>query len=1190
MDHAAASKGTDRPGEGSLWSAGFAGLVATQFLTAVNDNVFRWLVIGIGKDYVPESQIGNILMAGTACIVLPYLILAAPAGYLADRFSKRTVIFGCKLAEILLMGLGVAAILTGNGGSNALVLGSLFGVLLLLGAQSCLFSPSRAGALPETLHPKWLSAANGIFSLATVMATVVGMAIGKWLADKTGDKGLANWQWTAAVLLGTAVLGTIASLLIPKVAAANPALRFPWSFPLQTFRDLKLLWSYGALFRVSLGILFFYSIGAIAQINIDEMAHEGGATSESAAIPLLLALIAGLCVGNVLAGIWSGDHVELGLLPLGALGMAVCSMLLFTVPYGIFETPSSQLNGGLIWACVLLAALGASAGLFDVPLEAYMQHRSPRDKRGSILAANNFLTFFGILVASLVFAALRIPMWKSSIPTVTELQPTSSQHIFLIAGLLTIPVFFYIVWRIPQASIRFFVWLLSMTIYRIRVFGRENLPREGGALLVANHITWVDGILLLLSTSRPIRMVALSSNLENKWLKWLADMFGVIPINPTKPKMVVAAFKQAREALNQGELVCIFAEGGLTRSGQVQAFRPGMMKILDGTTAPVVPVYLQGLWGSIFSFEGNKFFWKWPKRIPYPLSIHFGPPIDRPDDIHKIRQGVLDLGAVAVKQSTRSMLTLARQFIRRCKQRLKKPKIADSMGADMTGGDVLIRALILRRLLRRHVIKPDEKYVGVLLPPSAPGFLANMALALDKRVAVNLNYTVSADVMNACIKQAGIKHVLTSQRFMEKMDFKLDAQIVELESLKDKPTKMDKAIAALQTYVLPASVVDLSLGLGSVKADDVVTIIFTSGSTGTPKGVMLTYGNVGTNVDAIDQVVHLKPSDVLIGILPFFHSFGYTVTMWGPAALDVKGAYHYSPLEAKFVAKLVKRQGGTLLLSTPTFLRSYVKRIEPEDFKTLDVVVAGAEKLPPDLTQAFEERFGVRPVEGYGTTELSPLVSVNVPPSRSLNNFQVDRKEGSVGRTVPGVSARITDPETGEVLSAGKPGMLWISGPNVMKGYLHQPELTASVIKDGWYQTGDIAYIDEEGFIFITGRESRFSKIGGEMVPHIKIEEELCKILGGDFEKQPICVTAVPDSRKGERLIVLHTKLDKSPDELRKGLTAAGLPNLFLPSADSFLEIAELPILGTGKLDLKGMRALALERFAEKAEKSDGPE
>jgi acyl-[acyl-carrier-protein]-phospholipid O-acyltransferase/long-chain-fatty-acid--[acyl-carrier-protein] ligase len=384
--------------------------------------------------------------------------------------------------------------------------------------------------------------------------------------------------------------------------------------------------------------------------------------------------------------------------------------------------------------------------------------------------------------------------------------------------------------------------------------------------------------------------------------------------------------------------------------------------------------------------------------------------------------------------------------------------------------------------------------------------------------------------------------------------------------------------------VLPSAIVESMLGLGSVSVDDVLTIIFTSGSTGMPKGVMLTYGNVGTNVEAIEQVVHLKSSDVLLGVLPFFHSFGYTVTLWGVASLDIAGAYHYSPLDAKQIGRLIKKRGGTLLLTTPTFLRPLLKRCEKEDLATLDVVVCGAEKLPPDLAKQFHEKFGVQPVEGYGTTELSPLVSVNVPPSRSIDNFQNDRKEGSVGRTVPGVTAKVTNRETGEELKAGEAGMLWIKGPNVMKGYLHHDEMTAVKIKDGWYNTGDIALIDDEGFIFITGRESRFSKIGGEMVPHVKIEELLSQQLGGgDDAAIQVAVTAVPDEKRGERLIVLHTKLEKSPDDLRKGLTDAGLPNLFIPSTDSFLEVDAIPVLGTGKLDLKGIRTLAQERVGSEA-------
>lgn len=1157
---------------GSLLSASFLGLLATQFLTAMNDNVFRWLVIGIGKEHSQGDE-GFVLMAGTACFVLPYLVLASPAGYLADRYRKRSVVVGCKVAEIFIAALGVGAILLGNL-PTSWALGLLLAVVSLMGAQAALFSPARAGSIPELLHPDLISKANGLFSLATVIASVIGMVVGNWLVDATAPKGMTQLWLSASVLIGLAVLGTITSLVVRPMPAGDPSRTFPWDFPIQTVRDLKSLGASRPMLRVALGIAFFYAVGALAQLNIDQLAAEGGAAAQSAKSPLLLALILGVCVGSVLAGIWSGDHVELGILPLGAFGVALNALLLFTVPQQLFN-PSAPVTSAFIWAAALLFLLGVSAGLFNVPLEAYLQHRSPRESRGSILAASNFLTFSGICLASLLFAGLRLPIGGEG----QGRELLSPQSIFLVAGLFTIPVFFYIVFLIPQASIRFVAWLLSLTIYRMRILGRANLPRQGGALLVPNHITWVDGLLLMLTSSRPIRMVAWAGNLENKWVKKLADVFGVIPITPTRPKQVVTALRTARDALAAGELVCIFPEGGLTRTGQVQAFKPGMMKILEGTQAPVVPVFLEGLWGSIFSFKGGKFFWKWPERIPYPMSIHFGPPIAEPQDIHQVRQAVLALGAEAREQSTKTMLTVSQAFLRCCKKRLRTSKVADSTGADLTGGQTLMRTLILRRLLRR-VLSPDEQYVGLLLPPSAPAFVANTAMALDRRIAVNLNYTVSSDVMNACIKLAGIKHVVTSRKFMEKMEFKLDAEIIYLEDFKDKVPLSDKIAGFVGAYLTPVFMLEASLGLTKVKPDDVLTVIFTSGSTGTPKGVMLTYANVGSNVQAIDQVIQLTPTDVLIGILPFFHSFGYTVTLWGVAGLDIKGAYHFSPLEPKQVGKLVQKNKGTLLLSTPTFLRSYLRRCEKEEFASLDVVVCGAEKLPKDLADEFQQKFGVEPVEGYGTTELSPLVSVNIPPSRSVDNFQTDRKVGSVGRTVPGVSAKVTDLDTGQELPAGQSGMLWIAGPNVMKGYMHQPELTAELIKDGWYMTGDVAFIDEEGFIHITGRESRFSKIGGEMVPHIKIEEELSRLVTTpEDDKQKVAVTAVPDAKKGERLIVLHTKIDKTPDELRKGLAEAGLPNLFIPSADSFIEVPDLPILGTGKLDLKGMKALAKEKL-----------
>ena len=538
-----------------------------------------------------------------------------------------------------------------------------------------------------------------------------------------------------------------------------------------------------------------------------------------------------------------------------------------------------------------------------------------------------------------------------------------------------------------------------------------------------------------------------------------------------------------------------------------------------------------------------------------------------------------------MENQTQDEMNLTRLFIRRCKQRGRQSKIADSMGLEFSGYKLLAGTLIMRKLLRQHVLDTDEECVGVLLPPTVPAVIVNLALTLDRRAAVNLNYTATSEVLNACLKQCHIKHVITSRKAWEKFDLDLEAEIIYLEDFRENPDLkaglFNKLSALFSACVTPAGILERNLGLHEVKEEDLLTIIFTSGSTGVPKGVMLTHANIGSNIKAIDQIVKLGHEDVMIGILPFFHSFGFTATLWATMALDIKAAYHFSPLEGKQIGKLCQRHKGTILLATPTFLRGFLHRCSPEEFASVDVIVTGAEKLPKDLADAFEEKFNIQPVEGYGATELSPLVSVNVPPSRSADNSQIDLKEGTVGLPIPGVTTKITDLDTDEELGTNASGMLWIKGPNVMKGYYGRQDLTDEVILDGWYRTGDVAEIDDDGFIRITGRVSRFSKIGGEMVPHVRIEEMLNEIIEStDEDALMAAVTAVPDKKRGERLIIIHRPLQQTPNELREKLAdEKGMPNIFIPSADSFYETEELPLLGTGKLDLKGIKDMAMRQF-----------
>jgi acyl-[acyl-carrier-protein]-phospholipid O-acyltransferase/long-chain-fatty-acid--[acyl-carrier-protein] ligase len=497
--------------------------------------------------------------------------------------------------------------------------------------------------------------------------------------------------------------------------------------------------------------------------------------------------------------------------------------------------------------------------------------------------------------------------------------------------------------------------------------------------------------------------------------------------------------------------------------------------------------------------------------------------------------------------------------------------MADSTGQALTFGRSLIGAIALGRLLGRRT--SGESTIGTLLPASVGGALTNLAIFFAKKTPVNLNFTIGREALQGAIDQAGIKTIVTSKRFLQKAEIEPLPGMIFLEELRGEITGADKVTALLHARLVPRRVLRRVYGEG-LTPHSLATIIFSSGSTGVPKGVMLTHANLLANVDSLTQIFPMGVNDCFIGVLPFFHSFGFLGTFWFPLLQGASVAYHPNPMDAKTIGELAEKYKATMLISTPTFCGSYVRRCTKEQFAHLRCAIVGAEKLREPLATEFREKFGAVLLEGYGMTEMAPVVAVNRPNVEEPDEKQVGTKPGSVGHPIPGVAAKIVDRDTGVDLPVGEEGLLLVKGPNMMVGYLHAPERTAEVMRDGWYVTGDIAKLDEDGFIYITDRLSRFSKVGGEMVPHVRVEDAINAALG----EAAAVVTAVPDESKGERLVAFYVSASVTPEMLWERLTQTELPRLWIPKRDSLIPIDAIPMLGTGKVDLRRVKELARER------------
>jgi acyl-[acyl-carrier-protein]-phospholipid O-acyltransferase/long-chain-fatty-acid--[acyl-carrier-protein] ligase len=1127
--------------ERERWQRGFWSLIVTQFQGAFSDNALKQVVIFLGVSLgLSQESRDQLVSLATALLTLPFIIFSMAAGWMANRYTKRAVTIGVKVFEVGVMLLATFALATRN-------LQLALGCILLMGVHSAVFGPSKYGTLPELLPEKKLSWGNGILELGTFLAIILGTLVGGELAQQFSGAPV----WSGVVLIGLAVFGFCASLGMKRIAPAAPSKRLRWNFLADFGAQWRVIRGDKALTMAVIGNTYFWFLGVLLTQNIFVHGLDALGADPRHISYLQASLAIGIGIGSVAAGYLSSGKIEYGLIPLGTIGITVTAFSL--------ARPGIGFNG----VAAHLALLGFSAGFFAVPINALMQHRPRKSDKAGVLAAQNLLSSASAFLAAGVFYLMQRG-W-----------PRTPHGIYFVCGFLTLAATLYVLWLLPDALLRLILWMFTHSIYRIKVVGRDNIPERGGALFVCNHVSFIDALLLMASTDRPLRPIVFKGIYDLWFVKPFMKIGRAIPISSQlRPRDMIKSLREAGDAIRNGEIVVIFAEGQITRIGQLLPFRRGLERIMRGVDAPIIPVCLDNVWGSIFSFEKRRFVWKVPRYFPYPVTVSFGKPLASTSTPFEVRQAVQDLNADAWRQRRKHLHTVHRAFIRKAQHHRWQFLMADASKPRLNFGMALTGVIFLARRLKR--VWRKQQMVGILLPPCVPGALVNLAALLLGKAPVNLNYTANAAVLASCAKQCNLTTIITSRAFLEKVKLTLPFEPIYIEDIAARPGVFEKLTALTMSWVLPPKALERILSGRTAKLDDLATVIFSSGSTGDPKGVMLSHWNVRSNVEQMGQIFAFRATDRFVGILPFFHSFGFTATIAAPAALGCGVVYHPTPLDARAIGALVQKYSCTFLIATPTFLQLYLRACEPEDFGSLQFVVTGAEKLPERLAQAFEDKFGIRPLEGYGCTECSPVVAVNTHDFRAAGFRQIGAKRGKIGHPLPGVTVRIVDPDTRAPLPVGQAGLMLVRGPNIMAGYLGKPEKTAEVLDDGWYTTGDVASMDEDGFLQITDRLTRFSKIGGEMVPHIKVEEKLQEIAGAT--EQCFAVAGVPDEKKGERLVVLHTLADDKLAPVLEKIAAADLPNLWKPKSDQFFRIEALPLLGTGKLDLRRIKELAVEK------------
>lgn len=1158
----ATRRGPAKPA-GPFWrQRGFIAFILVVSLNATLDLGHKILIQNtLFKSYEGAEQV-LLTAVVNGLILLPFVLLFTPAGFLADRFAKPRVMQAAALAAV-----GLTLLITLCYYQGWFV--PAFALTFLLATQSALYSPAKYGFIRELAGTDNLSAANGWVQAATIISMLIAIVLFSALFEyrlalTPGQESRPEAVLEQAAPLGwlLVALSAVQWLLARRLpaGAAHPQQRLemgPYLRGELLRRNLRRVTGHRPIFWSVMGLALFWSISQVmvavypafveARLGEINTFYIQGALAQTGI---------GILLGSILVARLSRHHINTGLIPAGTLLLALGLTLLPGAP-------------SLWQAGALFFLIGIGGAMMVVPLNALIQFHAAPEHSGAVLAGNNLLQNVAMLLCLIA-------------TVLSALAQVAPGGLLLVLAATAVLAALVALIQLPEAFLRLLVRVLLQRRYRLEILGFEHLPADGqGTLLLGNHVSWLDWAMVQMACPRHVHFVMERSIYERWYLKWLLDRYRVIPISAGRSREAMA---QVASLLRAGEVVCLFPEGAISHSGQLGLFRRGYERLAslpELASVRIVPFYLRGLWGSRFSRSTARMQSARRAGWKRDVVLAFGAPLPLTARAPQVKQAVSLLSIHAWEACAGRFETLARAFIATARRAPSEWAVTELKGAPLSHLRLLSGCLMLAR---RLPCTQGER-VGVLLPTTVGGVVGLMALLMRGCTLVPLNYTAAPEVLIQVCERAGLKTLITSRRFLARLaqrgvdlaPLRDRCELIELESLREQIGRTEALLTLMLARLLPVWLLKRCWA-GERDIDATAAILFSSGSEGEPKGVKLSHRNIMANLKQISDVFNIRQDDRVMGVLPPFHAFGLTATTLMPLIEGVPLICHPDPTDAVNIGRAVARWRATLLCGSSTFLGLYARhpRVHPLMFASLRLVVAGAERLTPEVRELFEGRFHKQILEGYGCTETTPVASVNLPDHLDTRywSVQVGHKPGSVGMALPGSWFQVVDPDTLAPLPIGQAGMVLIGGSQIMQGYLEDDERTRAVIieRDGlrWYITGDKGYLDEDGFLTLIDRYARFAKIGGEMVSLGAVEAQVRRILGPNL---PLLVTSIPDPHKGEQIVLLIEA--ESVTGVAQQLRQAGLAPLWQPAR--MYALAQLPRLGGGKPDLQRARQWALD-------------